>query len=166
MSGCVTGSAEEKAEFPKELISFIGEWKVKPGSLIMILHKTQETFGFIPRSAADQISAMTGIPLARIYGVITFYHFFKTTKPGKNKVSVCLGTACYLKGGGDMIEEARSYLKIKPDEVTADGLFSVEEVRCVGCCGLAPVMTVGGDTYGKLTKKQLPEIFEKYRAKA
>jgi NADH-quinone oxidoreductase subunit E len=155
-----------KVEFPKELISFIDTWKVKPGSLIMILHKTQEAFGFIPRSAAEQIALMTGIPLARIYGVITFYHFFKTTKPGKNKVSICLGTACYLKGGGDLIEEARSYLKIKPDEVTADGLFSVEEVRCVGCCGLAPVMTVGGETYGKMTKKQLSNILETYRAKA
>jgi NADH-quinone oxidoreductase subunit E len=170
MSGCSTGGIGEAGEgtvvFPKELVSFIDEWKIKQGSLIMILHKTQENFGFIPRSAAEQISAMTGIPLARIYGVITFYHYFKTTKPGKNKVSVCLGTACYLKGGGDRIEEARAYLKIQPDEVTADGLFSVEEVRCVGCCGLAPVMTVGGDTYGKLTKQQLPEIFEKYRARA
>jgi NADH-quinone oxidoreductase subunit E len=162
------GSGDEvgKVEFPGELVSFINEWKVKQGSLIMILHKTQEVFGFIPRSAAEQIALMTGIPMARIYGVITFYHFFKTSKPGKNKVSVCLGTACYLKGGGDLIEEARGYLKLQPDEVTADGLFSVEEVRCVGCCGLAPVMTVGGDTYGKLTKKQLPEIFEKYRALA
>jgi NADH-quinone oxidoreductase subunit E len=166
MSECGCEIEEGKAEFPRELVSFIDEWKVKPGRLIMILHKTQETFGFIPRSAAEQIAVMTGIPLARIYGVITFYHFFKTTKPGKNKVSVCLGTACYLKGGGDLIEEARAYLKIKPDEVTADGLFSVEEVRCVGCCGLAPVMTVGGETYGKMTKKQLGEIFESYRAKA
>jgi NADH-quinone oxidoreductase subunit E len=166
MSLCGSADEEGKVEFPRELVSFIDEWKVKQGSLIMILHKTQEVFGFIPRAAAEQIAVMTGIPMARIYGVITFYHFFKTTKPGKNKVSVCLGTACYLKGGGDMIEEARSYLQIQPDEVTADGLFSVEEVRCVGCCGLAPVMTVGGDTYGKLTKKQLPEIFEKYRARA
>ncbi|AEF85970.1 NADH dehydrogenase subunit E [Treponema primitia ZAS-2] len=166
MSECSCGHGEEvNVEFPKELVSFINEWKVKQGSLIMILHKTQESFGFIPRAAAEQIALMTGIPLARIYGVITFYHFFKTTKPGKNKVSVCLGTACYLKGGGDLIEEARSVLNIKPDEVTEDGLFSVEEVRCVGCCGLAPVMTVGGETYGKLTKKQLPEIFEKYKAR-
>jgi NADH-quinone oxidoreductase subunit E len=165
MSECGCESEEGKVEFPRELVSFIDEWKVKPGSLIMILHKTQETFGFIPRPAAEQIAAMTGIPLARIYGVITFYHFFKTTKPGKNKVSVCLGTACYLKGGGDLIEEARNYLMVEPGEVTADGLFSVEEVRCVGCCGLAPVMTVGGETYGKLSKKQLPDIFEKYRAR-
>jgi NADH-quinone oxidoreductase subunit E len=153
----------ETIEFPQELISFIDEWKIKPGSLIMILHKTQETFGYISTAAAEKLSRMTNIPLARIYGVITFYHFFKTTKPGKYKVSVCLGTACYLKGGGDLIEEARKILDIKPEEVTPDGLFSIDEVRCVGCCGLAPVLTVGADTYGKLTKDQLPAIFDKYR---
>ncbi|MDR2419036.1 MAG: NAD(P)H-dependent oxidoreductase subunit E [Treponema sp.] len=152
----------EAFEFPPELLAFIDEWKVKPGSLIMMLHKTQETYGFISRQAAEKLAVLTGIPLARIYGVVTFYHFFKTTKPGKHKVSVCLGTACYLKGGGDLIEEARELLKIKENEVTADGLFSVDPVRCVGCCGLAPVITIGNETYGKLTKSHLPEIFKKY----
>jgi NADH-quinone oxidoreductase subunit E len=154
---------KEEITFPAELLNFIDEWKVKPGSLIMILHKTQETFGFISRPSAEKLSILTGIPLARIYGVITFYHFFKTTKPGKNKISVCLGTACYLKGGQDLIEEARSLLGLGEGGVTEDGLFSIDPVRCVGCCGLAPVMTVGNDTYGKLTKDQLPEIIAKYR---
>ena len=150
-------------EFPKELIAYIDEWKAKPGSLIMILHKIQETFGYIPREAAEKLSTMSDIPLARIYGVVTFYHFFKTTKPGKHKISVCLGTACYLKGGQDLIEEARSILGLEEGEVTADGLFSIDPVRCVGCCGLAPVMTIGNDVYGKLTKDQLPDIIAKYR---
>jgi len=149
--------------FPAELTSFIDEWKLKPGSLIMILHKIQETFGYISREAAEKLSILSGIPLARIYGVITFYHFFKTAKPGKNKISVCLGTACYLKGGQDLIEEARSILGLAEDAVTEDGLFSIDPVRCVGCCGLAPVLTVGTDTYGKLTKDRLPEIIAKYR---
>jgi NADH-quinone oxidoreductase subunit E len=153
----------ESIEFSKELLSFIDEWKVKPGSLIMILHKTQEEFGFISRPVAEKLAHLTGIPLARIYGVVSFYHFFKTTKPGKNKVSVCLGTACYLKGGGDIIEDARKLLKLAPGGVTEDGLFSIDEVRCVGCCGLAPVMTVGAETYGKMTKDQLAGIFDKYR---
>lgn len=152
----------EKIEFPQGLISFIDEWKAKPGSLIMILHKTQETFGYISRAAAETLSKMTGVPMARIYGVITFYHFFKTTKPGKHKISVCLGTACYLKGGQDLIDEVRSILNVAEGGVTEDGLFSVDPVRCVGCCGLAPVMTIGGDTYGKLTKDQLPAIIAKY----
>ena len=164
-----TNAAQEGVKFPPELISFIDEWKVKPGSLIMILHKTQETFGYISRDTAGKLALLTGIPLARIYGVITFYHFFKTTKPGKNKVSVCLGTACYLKGGADLIEESRNLLGLEPGGVTEDGLFSIDAVRCVGCCGLAPVMTVtnekGTDTYGKLTKDMLPEIIAKYKNK-
>jgi NADH-quinone oxidoreductase subunit E len=159
----LANAAKGEMDFPQELVSFIDEWKVKPGSLIMILHKTQETFGFIPREAAEKLSLLTGIPLARIYGVITFYHFFKTTKPGKHKISVCLGTACYLKGGADLIEEARNLLGLSEGGVTEDGLFSIDPVRCVGCCGLAPVLTVGADTYGKLTKEMLPEIIAKYR---
>jgi len=155
--------AQGEMVFPPELISFIKEWKVKPGSLIMILHKTQETFGYISRETAAKLAQLTEIPLARIYGVITFYHFFKTTKPGKHRVSVCLGTACYLKGGSDMIDEARSLLGLAPGGVTEDGLFSIDAVRCVGCCGLAPVMTVGTDTYGKLTKEMIPEIIAKYK---
>jgi NADH-quinone oxidoreductase subunit E len=163
--GVYMANAEKTGDvsFPAELLAFIDEWKVKPGSLIMILHKTQEIFGYISRPAAEILSRLTGISLARIYGVVTFYHYFKTTKPGKHKISVCLGTACYLKGGQDLIEEMRSLLKLVPDGVTEDGQFSVDPVRCVGCCGLAPVLTVGTDTYGKLTKNMLPGIIAKYQ---
>jgi NADH-quinone oxidoreductase subunit E len=153
----------EDVNFPQELLAFIDEWKVKPGSLIMILHKTQEIYGYISRPAAEKLSRLTGIPLARIYGVITFYHFFKTTKPGKHKISVCLGTACYLKGSEDLIDETRSLLGLDPNGVTDDGKFSVDPVRCVGCCGLAPVLTVNNDTYGKLTKDMIPGIIAKYQ---
>ena len=160
-------AAQGKVNFPPELVSFIDEWKVKPGSLIMILHKTQETFGYISKEAAGRLAQLTGIPLARIYGVITFYHFFKTSKPGKHKISVCLGTACYLKGSQDLLDECRNILKLAPDSVTEDGLFSIDPVRCVGCCGLAPVLTVTTeqtvDTYGKLTKNMLAEILVKYK---
>ena len=156
-----------ETNFPSELVSFIDEWKAKPGSLIMILHKTQETFGFISRESAGSLAQLTGIPLARIYGVITFYHFFKTQKPGKHKISVCLGTACYLKGSQDLLDECRNILGLVPDGVTDDGLFSIDPVRCVGCCGLAPVLTVTTeqtvDTYGKLTKDMLPGIIAKYK---
>jgi len=154
---------KEGIVFPPELLSFIDEWKVKPGSLIMILHKTQEFFGFISRPAAEQLSRLTGISLARIYGVVTFYHFFKTVKPGKHKISVCLGTACYLKGAQDLLDETRKILGIEPNGVTEDGQFSVDPVRCVGCCGLAPVLTVGTDTFGKITKDMIPGIIAKYQ---
>jgi len=149
--------------FTPELLAFIDEWKDKPGSLIMILHKTQETFGYISRPAAEQLSKLTGISLARVYGVITFYHFFKTKKPGKHRISVCLGTACYLKGAQDLIDETRKLLGIEPDGVTEDGQFSVDPVRCIGCCGLAPVLTVGNDTFGKISKNDIPGIIAKYK---
>ena len=150
--------------FSSELNAFIDEWKEKPGNLIMILHKVQEEQGYISKEAAEEVAARTGTPLARVYGTMTFYHFFKTVRPGKNKVSVCLGTACYLKGGQDLIDEARAILKIPEGGVTSeDGLFSVEPVRCIGCCGLAPVLTVNGDVYGKLTKDQVAGILDRYR---
>ena len=156
-------AAQGGVTFPPELISFIDEWKVKPGSLIMILHKTQEVFGYISREVAGHLAKITGVPLARIYGVITFYHYFKTTKPGKYKIAVCMGTACYLKGAQDLLEGVRNSLGITGDEVTSDGLFSVDAVRCIGCCGLAPVLTVNADTHGKLRKELLPGIISLYK---
>lgn len=152
-------------EFSRELTDFIQEWGKKPGGLIMMLHRIQGEFGFIPREAAEKLSMMVGLPLAKIYGVVTFYHFFKTTKPGKHRIAICMGTACYLKGGQDLVEEAKSILSISGDEVTDDGLFSIDEVRCLGCCGLAPVLTVGDEVYGKVAKEQLPDIIAKYRNK-
>ncbi|MDX9784570.1 MAG: NAD(P)H-dependent oxidoreductase subunit E [Spirochaetia bacterium] len=150
-------------EFSKELTSFIEEWGKKPGGLIMMLHKIQGEFGFIPRQAAEKLSRMVGLPLAKIYGVVTFYHLFKTTKPGKHRMAICMGTACYLKGGKDLVEEARSILGISGGEVSDDGLFSIDEVRCLGCCGLAPVLQIGDEVYGKVNKDQLPDIIAKYR---
>ncbi|HTX74293.1 MAG TPA: NAD(P)H-dependent oxidoreductase subunit E [Rectinemataceae bacterium] len=151
-------------EFSGELLEFIEEWREKPGNLIMLLHRIQEEFGYIPREAAERLSRMIGLPLAKIYGVVTFYHFFKTTKPGKNRIAICLGTACYLKGSQDLIDETQSILNIKGDEITDDGLFSLDAVRCLGCCGLAPVLMIGNEVYGKVTKEQLPEIIAKYRS--
>jgi NADH-quinone oxidoreductase subunit E len=156
--------ATAEIEFSKELTDFIEEWKVKPGNLIMILHRIQGEFGYIPREAAEKLARLTDTPLAKIYGVITFYHFFKTTRPGKHSIQICLGTACYLKGGQEILDEAQSILNIKGDEVTDDGLFSIDPVRCLGCCGLAPVINIGNDVYGKVSKEQLPEIIQKYRS--
>ncbi len=153
----------KELEFSRELTAFIDEWKQKPGSLIMMLHRIQEEFTYIPREAAEKLSRSIGTPLAKIYGVITFYHYFKTTKPGKNRLAICLGTACYLRGAQDLIDEAQAILNIKGEEVTDDGLFSIDEVRCLGCCGLAPVLMIGAEVFGKVTKDQLPEIIAKYR---
>ena len=157
-------SKSAKSVFSDDLRSFIEEWKNKPGNLIMILHKIQQEQGYISNEAVAEVSEMTGLPLARIHGVVSFYHFFKTEKPGKNQISVCLGTACYLKGGQDLLDEARRQLGLKDGQITSeDGLFSVEPVRCIGCCGLAPVLSVNGEVYGKVTTDQIQGILDKYR---
>lgn len=154
-----------KAGFSAGLISFIKEWKDKPGNLIMILHHVQEEQGYISKDAAMEVAERIGVPAARLFGVISFYHFFKTQKPGKNQISVCIGTACYLKGGQDILDEIHAELKLGEKDIsTEDGLFSVEPVRCIGCCGLAPVISINGDVYGKLTKNQVAGILAKYKA--
>jgi NADH-quinone oxidoreductase subunit E len=152
-----------KVTFSPELVAFIKEWKTKQGNLIMVLHKVQQEQGYISREAADRVAELLDVPLATIWGVITFYHFFKLTKPGKHNIQVCMGTACYLKGGQALIEELDNQLKLSVGEVTDDGNFSLEAVRCVGCCGLAPVMTVGGEVFGKVTKDQVAGIIAKFR---
>ena len=157
----------EKAEtvetMTPELKAFVAEWKDKPGNLIMVLHKVQQTYGYIPRSIAIEISEMLDVPLAKIYGVVTFYNFFKLQKAGKYIAQVCLGTACYLRGGDDLIKEFEKQLGVGVNATTSDGLFSVEAVRCLGCCGLAPVVVVNGEVYGKLKKEDVAGIIEKYR---
>ena len=157
----------EKAEtvetMTPELKAFVADWKDKPGNLIMVLHKVQQTYGYIPRSIAIEISEMLDVPLAKIYGVVTFYNFFKLQKAGKYIAQVCLGTACYLRGGDDLIKEFEKQLGVGVNATTADGLFSVEAVRCLGCCGLAPVVVVNGEVYGKLKKEDVAGIIEKYR---
>ena len=155
---------EERTEaMTPELKAFVESWKSKPGNLIMVLHQVQQAYGYIPRNIAIEISEMLGVPLAKIYGVVTFYNFFKLQKAGKYIVQVCLGTACYLRGGDDIIKEFEKQLGVGLNATTADGLFSVEAVRCLGCCGLAPVVVVNGEVYGKLTKGDVAGIIEKYR---
>jgi NADH-quinone oxidoreductase subunit E len=147
---------------PAELISFIKEWKDKPGNLIMVLHRVQEHFGYIPREIAFEVSELLDVPVAKIYGVITFYHLFKLNKPGRNQIAVCMGTACYLKGGEDLILELERLLGVGLNTVTADGEFSVEAVRCIGCCGLAPVMTINGEVFGNIKTSELAGILKKF----
>ena len=152
-----------KSVFSADLLKFIEEWKDKPGNLIMILHRVQEEQGYISNEAAMEVAERTGIPVARVFGVVSFYHFFKTEKPGKNQISVCLGTACYLNGGQDLFDKLQELLNLKPGQSTTDdGEFSLEGVRCIGCCGLAPVISINGEVYGNLTKAELPHILEKY----
>ena len=155
--------SEKIEQMTPQLRAFIEEWKDKPGNLIMVLHQVQQTYGYIPRNIAIEISELLSVPLAKIYGVVTFYNFFKLQKAGKYIAQVCLGTACYLRGGDDLIKEFEKQLGVGVNATTPDGLFSVEAVRCLGCCGLAPVVVVNGEVYGKLTKGDVAGIIEKYR---
>ncbi|HPO37978.1 MAG TPA: NAD(P)H-dependent oxidoreductase subunit E, partial [Kiritimatiellia bacterium] len=122
-------TAQGVQKLTPELKAFIAEWKEKPGNLIMILHRVQQHFGFVPREVAFEVADLIDVPLAKIYGVITFYNFFKLKKPGRNQIQVCMGTACYLKGGEDIIEELEGILGVGLNTVTPDGEFSVEAVR-------------------------------------
>lgn len=146
-----------------EISAFIDEWKSKPGNLIMVLHQVQQTYGYIPRNIAIEISERLSVPLAKIYGVVTFYNFFKLEKAGKYKIQVCLGTACYIRGGDDLLKTLEKELGIGLNSTTPDGMFSIEAVRCLGCCGLAPVIVVNGNVHGRLTSKDVPTIIEQYR---
>ena len=146
-----------------EISAFIEEWKSKPGNLIMVLHQVQQTYGYIPRNIAIEISERLSVPLAKIYGVVTFYNFFKLEKAGKYKIQVCLGTACYIRGGDDLLKALEKELGIGLNSTTPDGMFSIEAVRCLGCCGLAPVIVVNGNVHGRLTAKDVPAIIEQYR---
>ena len=155
--------ADGKATLTPELKQFIAEWKPRPGNLVMVLHRIQETYGYVPRQIAFEVADLLEIPLAKIYGVITFYNFFKLKKPGRNIIQVCLGTACYLRGGDDLLQEIEETLGTGVNTTTADGEFSLEAVRCLGCCGLAPVMVINGNIYGKVELSALPGILNKYR---
>jgi NADH-quinone oxidoreductase subunit E len=146
----------------KELEKLVETWKGKKGTLIMILHEIQNQYGYIPEDVSIKLANLLDIPLARIYEVITFYHYFKLNPPGKYKISVCMGTACYLKGAPDLIDELKELLNIEEGETTKDGLFQLESVRCLGCCGLAPVMTINDKVYGNLKKDDLHDIIGSY----
>ena len=123
----------------------------------MALHALQNRYGYVPRDAAMNLAEQMDVPLARIYEVITFYNYFKLKSPGKHVVSVCMGTACYLKGGADLLEQASKTLNISPGETSPDGEFHLQMVRCVGCCGLAPVVTINESLLAKVTEESLAQ---------
>jgi NADH-quinone oxidoreductase subunit E len=145
-----------------EIQGLIQKWKGREGNLIMILNEIQNHHGYIPRGLSLVLSREIHIPLARIYEVITFYNFFKILPPAKHHVSVCLGTACYLKGGFDLLNEIKSILQVEEGKSTPDGQFHLDVVRCLGCCGLSPVMMIDGKIYGKLKKSDVMDIISKY----
>jgi NADH-quinone oxidoreductase subunit E len=154
---------EQKQVATKAISELAEKWRDKKGSLIMVLHEIQNHYGYVPRDVSLELSRVLNIPLARIYEVITFYNYFKLEPPGKFTIAVCLGTACYLKGAADLVEEVKTLLSIKEGETTPDGLFHLDVVRCLGCCGLAPVMMINGQIYGKVKRNEVMGILSKYK---
>ncbi len=146
-----------------ELKEFIDSVKDTQGILMQTLQKAQDIFGYLPLEVQKFIADETGIPLADIYGVVTFYTQFTVEEKGKHRVGVCLGTACYVKGSQDVMDKLAEELNIKVGQTTEDRMFTLEATRCLGCCGLAPVMTIDEDVYGNIDPKRVPEVIAKYR---
>jgi NADH-quinone oxidoreductase subunit E len=152
----------EEKKFTIEIKDLVDKWKNKEGNLIMILHEIQNHHGYVPRELALELSGMLDVPLARIYEVITFYNFFKLVPPGKHKIAVCMGTACYLKGAPEILKEIKAILSVEEGKTTKDNNFYLDVVRCLGCCGLAPVMMIDDKVFGKVKKQEVMEILSKY----
>ena len=152
------GTKEQEAK----LLEVIAKYKGMKGALMPIMQEAQEIYGYLPYQVQKIISDETGIPIEKIYGVATFYAQFSMSPKGKYVVAMCLGTACYVKGAGAVLEEIEKVLGIEDGGCTPDGKFSLEVCRCVGACGLAPVMIVDGDVYGKMTPDRVAGILAKY----
>lgn len=152
------GTAEQEAELHK----VINELKDEKGALMPILQKAQDIYGYLPIEVQTIISNETGVPLEEIYGVVSFYSQFSLNPKGKYNISVCLGTACYVKGSGDIYNKLKEKLNIEDGGCTPDGKFSIEACRCIGACGLAPVLTINEDVYGRLTVDDVDKVLAKY----
>lgn len=152
------GTKEQEAK----LMEVIAEHKGQKGAAIPVLHKAQDIYGYLPIEVQTMIAEGLNVPLAEIYGIVTFYTQFSLNPKGEYQIGVCLGTACYVKGSGDILEEIKEILKIDVGECTPDGKFSLEATRCVGACGLAPVVTINDDVYGRLNKGEIGAILAKY----
>jgi NADH:ubiquinone oxidoreductase subunit E len=134
----------------KEAEALVEKWKDEEGSLILILHEIQNQHGYVPRELAMEVSYALGVKLARIYEVITFYHYFHLQPPGRHSLSICMGTACYLKGASGLLTEAKNLLKVEEGNTTPDREWHLDVVRCIGCCGMSPAVVVNGKIHGRL----------------
>ena len=161
-----TDGWDELQEFsPKELAAadaIIDRYRNKPGSLIPVLEEVQEAIGYLPKSIQRRIARRLKIPFSEVYGVVTFYSFFTMIPRGRHTIRCCLGTACYVKGGQKILEKLSQTLKAEAGETTPDRRFSLETVRCLGACGLAPVMVVDEHTYKQMNSSKVQEIISDY----
>jgi NADH:ubiquinone oxidoreductase subunit E len=155
-------AAPKAVAAPKDEILVIAQkWKKKRGSLIMALHDLQDRLGFVPRESAMKLGREMDVPLARIYEVVTFYNYFKLQAPGKYIISVCTGTACHIKGSGELLKGLEKELEVSEGHSTPDKEYHLQAVRCLGCCGLAPLASVNGKVYGKLNTAESHYVIER-----
>ncbi len=148
-----------------ELDEFIEGLPDQRGNLITVLHKAQDIFGYLPKEVQQHVSHKLSIPASTVFGVVTFYSFFSTVPKGKIKINVCMGTACFVRNAGEILEELKSELGVEVGKTGEDGLFSLDALRCVGACGLAPVVSVNGKVYGRVKKEDVRGIVEEHLAK-
>ena len=153
------GTAEQEAQ----LMQVINENKHDKSNLMVVMQKAQDIYGYLPVEVQNMIAEGMEVPMEKVYGVATFYAQFSLSPKGKYNISVCLGTACYVKGSGDIFDKFSEKLGIGADECTEDGKFSLTACRCIGACGLAPVLTINDEVYGRLTADDVAGILEKYK---
>ncbi|MCR5078758.1 MAG: NAD(P)H-dependent oxidoreductase subunit E [Bacilli bacterium] len=154
-----------RQEAKTKVIEICDRYKNEPSPLMLILSDCQKEFGYIPLEVQEVISAETNVPVADIYGVVTFYNFFTLEPKGKYVIDVCTGTACYVKGSQNVSDKFAELLKIKAGQTTDDGLFTLDNVRCLGACGIAPAVSINGKVYPKVQLSQVGKIIEEYRKK-
>ena len=152
--------SESKIKFIKDVCKSFGN---KAGEVINVLHKVQGEFGYLPAEVQELVAQELNIPVSRVYGIVSFYSFFTMTPKGEYPISVCLGTACYVRGAEKVLDELKRQLGINVGEVTPDGKFSLTCLRCVGACGLAPVIEVGEKVYGRMTPDRVKDVLAEYK---
>ena len=150
-------------EQEEQLLAIIEKYRGVQGAMMPILQQTQDVYGYLPVEAMRIIAEKTGKPIEEIFGIASFYSQFSLNPKGEVAIAVCLGTACYVKGSGDILEKVKELLGIDVGECTPDGKFSIDATRCIGACGLAPVLTVNDEVYGRLTVDDIEDIINKYR---
>lgn len=145
-----------------EIDQILAKYGKDTKSLVPLLQEIQCSIGYVPLDSQRRVADHLHLPVSKVYGIVSFYNYFKMNAPGRHQIHVCMGTACYVRGAGKLIDKIKADWGISPGETTVDRRFSFEEVRCVGCCAIGPVLTIDGDVYGAMTPEKIASVFEKY----